>query len=100
MPDGGQFGMYVDWWNGGVRGAPAWATYHLQVLRQEIERRFPADRRHERGIAKVDGTPDPGRALSFRLLRNETGQACKRICSGTHPSCRTTAAASSPRPRS
>src|SRR5262245_50595985 len=29
-----------------------------------------ADRRHERGIAKVDGTPDPGRALSLRLLRN------------------------------
>ena len=29
-----------------------------------------ADRRHERGIAKVDGTPDPGRALSFRLLWN------------------------------
>ena len=44
MPDGGQFGMYMDWWNGGVRGAPAWATYHLQVLRQEIERRYPIRR--------------------------------------------------------
>jgi S-formylglutathione hydrolase FrmB len=41
MPDGGQFGMYMDWWNGGVRGAPAWSTYHLQVLRQEIDRRYP-----------------------------------------------------------
>jgi len=44
MPDGGQFGMYMDWWNGGVRGAPAWSTYHLQLLRQEIERRFPIRR--------------------------------------------------------
>ena len=40
MPDGGQFGMYMDWWNDGVRGAPAWTTYHLQVLRQEIDRRY------------------------------------------------------------
>jgi S-formylglutathione hydrolase FrmB len=44
MPDGGQFGMYMDWWNGGVRGAPAWTTYHLQVLRQEIDRRYPIRR--------------------------------------------------------
>ena len=44
MPDGGLFGMYTDWWNGGIRGAPAWSTYHLQVLRQEIERRFPIRR--------------------------------------------------------
>lgn len=44
MPDGGQFGMYVDWWNDGVRDAPAWSTYHLQVLRREIERRFPIRR--------------------------------------------------------
>jgi S-formylglutathione hydrolase FrmB len=41
MPDGGVFGMYTDWWNGGVRGAPAWATYHLQVFRRAIERRYP-----------------------------------------------------------
>jgi len=41
MPDGGQFGMYMDWWNDGVRGGPAWSTYHLQVLRQEIDRRYP-----------------------------------------------------------
>ncbi len=40
MPDGGQFGMYMDWWNDGVRGAPAWTTYHLQVLRAEIARRY------------------------------------------------------------
>ena len=40
MPDGGMFGMYTDWWNRGLRGDPAWATYHLSVLRQTIERRF------------------------------------------------------------
>src|SRR6185295_16412370 len=44
MPDGGQFGMYMNWWNDGVRGAPAWTTYHLQVLRQEIDRRYPIRR--------------------------------------------------------
>lgn len=41
MPDGGVFGMYMDWWNGGVRGEPAWASYHLRVLRRELERRYP-----------------------------------------------------------
>lgn len=40
MPDGGKFGMYTDWWNGGARGDPAWATFHLQVLRQKIEERY------------------------------------------------------------
>jgi S-formylglutathione hydrolase FrmB len=41
MPDGGRFGMYADWWNGGARGDPAWATYHLTLLRRTIARRFP-----------------------------------------------------------
>jgi S-formylglutathione hydrolase FrmB len=41
MPDGGMFGFYTDWWNHGARGKPAWATYHLQLLRREIERRYP-----------------------------------------------------------
>jgi len=40
MPDGGMFGMYTDWWSGGLRGDPAWATYHLNVLRQAVERRY------------------------------------------------------------
>jgi S-formylglutathione hydrolase FrmB len=44
MPDGGQFGMYMNWWNDGVRGAPAWTTYHLQLLRDEIDRRYPIRR--------------------------------------------------------
>jgi S-formylglutathione hydrolase FrmB len=41
MPDGGLFGMYTDWWNDGERGNPAWASYHLNVLRRSIERRYP-----------------------------------------------------------
>jgi S-formylglutathione hydrolase FrmB len=41
LPDGGVLGMYADWWNDGVRGDPAWATYHLRVLRRTIERRYP-----------------------------------------------------------
>ena len=41
MPDGGKFGMYMDWWNGGARSGPAWTTYHLKVLRREIDRRYP-----------------------------------------------------------
>ena len=40
MPDGARFGMYTDWWNDGARGDPAWATYHLKVLRRAIERRY------------------------------------------------------------
>ena len=40
MPDGGLLGMYTDWWNGGARRDPAWATYHLQVLRRTIEHRY------------------------------------------------------------
>jgi S-formylglutathione hydrolase FrmB len=40
MPDGGMFGMYMDWWSGGRRGDPAWASYHLSVVRQTIERRY------------------------------------------------------------
>jgi S-formylglutathione hydrolase FrmB len=41
MPDGGLFGMYTNWWNGGRRGDPAWATYHLELLWRTIERRYP-----------------------------------------------------------
>ena len=41
MPDGARFGMYTDWWNDGARGDPAWATYHLKVVRRAIERRYP-----------------------------------------------------------
>ena len=73
MPDGGKFGMYADWWNGGRRGDPAWATYHLKLLRRTIERRYrdpsrpplARDRRH------LDGWSGraPLRGHAARLLR-------------------------------
>ena len=40
IPDGGQFGIYMNWWNDGQRGGPAWATYHLTTLRRAIEKRY------------------------------------------------------------
>ena len=58
MPDGGKFGMYTDWWNGGRRGDPAWATYHLKVLRRTIERRYrirPGRRWHAIGGISMGG---------------------------------------------
>ena len=58
MPDGGLFGMYTDWWNGGERGGPAWTTYHLQVLRQHIEERYrirPERRWHAIGGISMGG---------------------------------------------
>lgn len=58
MPDGGTFGMYMNWWNGGARGGPAWATYHLEVLRREIEQRYrirPERRWHAIGGISMGG---------------------------------------------
>jgi len=40
MPDGGLIGMYTDWWNGGSREGAAWATFHLDTVRSEVESRF------------------------------------------------------------
>jgi S-formylglutathione hydrolase FrmB len=40
MPDGAKFGMYMDWWNGGHRRGPAWASFHLGQVREEIESRY------------------------------------------------------------
>ena len=40
MPDGGTFGMYMDWWHDGARGNPAWATYHLRLLKDTLESRY------------------------------------------------------------
>jgi len=40
MPDGGLIGMYTDWWNGGSREGTAWATFHLDTVRDEVEQRF------------------------------------------------------------
>lgn len=58
MPDGGKFGMYMDWWNSGARGGPAWTTFHLKALRREIERRYPiraARRWHALGGISMGG---------------------------------------------
>lgn len=40
MPDGGTFGMYMDWWQDGARANPAWATYHLRLLKDTLESRY------------------------------------------------------------
>lgn len=40
MPDGGELGMYTDWWNDGARGNPAWIPYHLELLRETTESRY------------------------------------------------------------
>ena len=58
MPDGGTFGMYTNWWNSGARGGPAWATYHLELLRQTIEDRYrilPGRRWHAIGGISMGG---------------------------------------------
>lgn len=53
-PDGGMFGMYVNWWNDGRRGGPAWASFHMNLLRREIERRYPIrDGRRWRAIGGI-----------------------------------------------
>jgi S-formylglutathione hydrolase FrmB len=45
MPEGGQFGFYSNWWNGGAGGAPRWETFHLTELRQILERGYGAGSR-------------------------------------------------------
>ena len=39
MPEGDR-GFYLNWWNGGRRGAPAWERYHLDELIPMVERRL------------------------------------------------------------
>lgn len=39
MPEGGR-GWYVNWWNGGRRGDPAWERYHLEELIPMVQKRF------------------------------------------------------------
>ncbi|GAB1511226.1 alpha/beta hydrolase [Actinophytocola sp. KF-1] len=58
MPDGGTFGMYMDWWHDGARGNPAWATYHLRLLKDTIESRYrilPERRWHAIGGISMGG---------------------------------------------
>lgn len=40
MPEGGSFGWYTDWWNGGRAGDPAWESYHLRTVIAWVERRL------------------------------------------------------------
>lgn len=40
MPEGGIAGGYADWYNGGIYGAPQWATFHLQHLTSWIDSTF------------------------------------------------------------
>ena len=52
MPDAGATGGYVNWWNGGRRGDPAWERYHLEELVHLVERRLKVRRgRRFRAIA-------------------------------------------------
>src|SRR3546814_20151946 len=50
--------MDMDWWNGGRREGPAWASYHLDVLRQTIDDRYnirPGRRSHAIGGISLGG---------------------------------------------
>lgn len=40
MPEAAR-GWYCDWWNGGLRGEPAWERHHLDELLPLVERRLP-----------------------------------------------------------
>ncbi|RJL34608.1 esterase family protein [Bailinhaonella thermotolerans] len=42
MPDGGRCGSYSNWWNHGRGGAPRWETFHLDEVRQILERGYRA----------------------------------------------------------
>jgi S-formylglutathione hydrolase FrmB len=44
MPDAGADGHYINWWNGGRRGDPAWERYHLDELIPLVERRLKVRR--------------------------------------------------------
>ena len=52
MPDAGADGPYMNWWNGGRRGAPGWERYHLDELIPLVERRLKVRRgRRFRAVA-------------------------------------------------
>jgi S-formylglutathione hydrolase FrmB len=40
MPDGGSNGGYVNWWNFGAQGQPAWETYHIAQLIPWVDRHY------------------------------------------------------------
>lgn len=39
MPEGGD-GWYADWWNNGARADPAWESYHLDQVIEQVEERY------------------------------------------------------------
>lgn len=52
MPDGGQVGNYVNWFNDGAFGQPAWESYHIGQLLPWIDAHYrTAGRRAGRAIA-------------------------------------------------
>ena len=55
MPDGGDWGNYTDWWNGGQGGPPKWETFHLVELRQLLERNWQAGERRAVAGASMGG---------------------------------------------
>lgn len=90
MADGGLYGFYMDWWNGGRRSGPAWASYHLNLLRRTIEQRFrirPARRWHAIAGISMGGqgrcaTRPCGRATSAPRPGSR-----RRSPIPSHPSC-------------
>lgn len=52
MPYAGEWGWYSDWWNDGKGGQPAWETFHLEEVRDIIERdRRASDERVIAGLS-------------------------------------------------
>lgn len=41
MPEGGSFGWYTNWWNGGRAGDPSWESYYLDRIIPLVERQLP-----------------------------------------------------------
>ena len=70
MPDSGAIGAGIDYWNGGKRDDPGWASYHLDDLIPLVERRLnvcPGRRNHAIGgysagglTAALDAAARPG----------------------------------------
>ena len=50
MPDTGEKAGYVDWWNSGAFGPPAWETYHLGELLPWIDGHYPTN-----GLRAISG---------------------------------------------
>lgn len=58
MPEGGQGGWYVDWYNGGRGGAPRWETFQVGELLPWVDRTFRT--KADRGNRAVAGLSTGG----------------------------------------